>query len=322
MSYELPSSLRVELDAYALDKVGGAGLRLAAEEVSLRYRREAGRNFQIKNEAEALSYIVARLPATYAANRRVLSEIETLLPDFAPLSVLDVGAGPGTASLAAVESFSSVESLHLVEMNRYLQQAGQDLICSRFPQVDWVNEKVEQFTPRQTYDLILSSYVLNELSLASVLQQIKKLWAMCSGCLVILEPGTPEGGSLISMIRDAMIGEENTHLLGPCPHEVVCPLKDVEGVWCHFSVRTSRTKLHKTLKGGDAGFEDEKFSYLVLSRFAVKPPVYRLIGHPAGAKLRELQVCGPKGAETLQVSKSHPLHKRSKKLDWGDGFDL
>ena len=47
------------------------------------------------------SYLVARLPATFAAVDRVLAELARRRPDMAPASLLDAGSGPGTAAWAA-----------------------------------------------------------------------------------------------------------------------------------------------------------------------------------------------------------------------------
>jgi ribosomal protein RSM22 (predicted rRNA methylase) len=55
-----------------------------------------------QGEAMAVAYAAARLPGTYAALRAVLAEAAaTAPPGWRPASVLDFGAGPGTAALAA-----------------------------------------------------------------------------------------------------------------------------------------------------------------------------------------------------------------------------
>jgi ribosomal protein RSM22 (predicted rRNA methylase) len=53
-------------------------------------------------EEEALAYAAARMPACYAAVHRVLSELlQAAPPRWRPASVMDYGAGPGTATWAA-----------------------------------------------------------------------------------------------------------------------------------------------------------------------------------------------------------------------------
>lgn len=322
MNIELPVQLKITLEANILEKYPLSALVSAANEVSARYRREGeNHQFQIATEVEALSYLAARMPATYAANRMAMVEVEKHLPDFAPTSLLDIGAGPGTSSVAAFGQFESLDRADLIEPNYHLRKAGADLMSSHLQAATWHNVRVEDYKPKQTYDMVIASYVMNEIAAPKLGALVSKLWAACTGVMMILEPGTPQGASIIDAVRNWAIAE-GVNIIAPCPHMNDCPLAEIETRWCHFSVRTSRSKLHKALKGGEAGFEDEKFSYIILSRMPSQKQQYRLIGHPSGTKLREMQVCGPKGAETLQVSKSHPLHKLSKKLEWGDGFDI
>lgn len=322
MNFELPPHIRPAIEGRILEKHSLSALTKAAEEVSSRYRREGGQgNFQIKSEVEALSYLASRVPATYAANARVMAEIRKHAADFSPKSILDIGAGPATACVAAGQYFETIQESRLIEPNIFLSQAGQDFFASFLRGAEWQNKNIESVSFDKVFDIVIASYVLNEVAPNKIDGLIEKSWAACSGMMVIIEPGTPQGASIVQRVREFAMSN-NIHILAPCPHSGECPLKDTSPRWCHFAVRTSRSKLHKTLKGGDAGFEDEKFSYIVLSRTPSIAPNYRLIGYPSGTKLRELQVCSPKGAETLQVSKSHPLHKLSKKLDWGDGFDI
>lgn len=327
MNVDLPPRLKLALEASILEEYAISALKQAAESVSLRYRQtdRNGTDVQIKSKVEALSYLAARMPATFAANIMVMTEVEKKLVDFLPRTLLDIGAGPGTSSVAASYLFKTLEQIEMVEPNNYLQSAGRDVLEPFLPKPVWIASSIENFKPRQLYDIIVASYVLNEISEEKWKPIIQKFWDSCSGVMMILEPGTPQGAKIIQSIRNWAV-EKQVHILAPCPHSHTCPLSALSdsesGAWCHFAVRTARSKLHKILKGGEAGFEDEKFSYIILSRILSETEPYRLIGHPSGSKLREMQVCGPKGAETLQVSKSHPLHKKSKKLEWGDSFDV
>ena len=36
--------------------------------------------------------------------------------------------------------------------------------------------------------------------------------------------------------------------------------------WCHFTQRLPRSRAHKQIKGAELPFEDEKFSYVALTR--------------------------------------------------------
>jgi len=75
------------------------------------------------------AYAAARLPACYAAVARVLDELRLRLPGFTPRSMLDFGAGPGTAVWAAREVWDG--------------QPGDVLAVEASPAMSWLGRQVE-----------------------------------------------------------------------------------------------------------------------------------------------------------------------------------
>jgi len=67
-------------------------------------------------------------------------------------------------------------------------------------------------------------------------------------------------------------------VIAPCPGNGKCPLPAED--WCHFTARVSRSRLHKQLKGGDAPYEDEKFSFLAVAKEPGSPAQARVLRHP------------------------------------------
>src|ERR1700704_6382998 len=63
--------------------------------------RDGGTSHTIKTEGDALAYALTRMPATYAAVIASLNAVIEISPGFTPYSLLDIGAGPGTATWAA-----------------------------------------------------------------------------------------------------------------------------------------------------------------------------------------------------------------------------
>src|SRR5712672_605710 len=57
----------------------------------------------VVTEAHRAAYLAVRMPATYAALRRVFAEIKLRASQDEITSLLDLGAGPGTALFAAAE---------------------------------------------------------------------------------------------------------------------------------------------------------------------------------------------------------------------------
>src|SRR5438046_1460330 len=97
---ELPRALREAVDR-ALEGVAASDLARAAAALSQRYRSETrDEHFHLADHLAARAYLATRLPATYAAIRASMDAVADVRPDFAPRTMLDVGAGPGSASWA------------------------------------------------------------------------------------------------------------------------------------------------------------------------------------------------------------------------------
>lgn len=328
---QLPSALRsiLEICATAFPR---SELERASRQLSERYRRleKADAMLGITSAAEAMAYGATRLPATYSAAAKALEALQSGLPEFAPVSVLDVGAGPGTASFAALEHWPDIARLALIEPNSHLKALGEKLLQASNPNLHSVWRKAEITSlslEGEQHDLVLSGYVLNEIAqekgTAATLATIKKLWQATAGALVIVEPGTPAGYATVIQAREWLI-EAGAHIAAPCTHSKTCPLMaQLPQKWCHFSVRLERSKLHRQVKpDADLPYEDEKFSYIVATRQQPVMPAIRLIGHPRGTRLVEVDICANSGeAKHLAIAKSHPQHKAFRKAEWGDGVE-
>src|SRR5258706_14090247 len=122
---DLPTELKAALDA----KLQGLSRNDAAERAALisQTYRDGGGSSAIRSEADALAYALGRMPATYAAVSASLNALREIRPDFAPTNLLDVGAGPGTATWAAAAAFPSLTSLALLDSNSALRALALDL---------------------------------------------------------------------------------------------------------------------------------------------------------------------------------------------------
>ncbi|CAG9467276.1 unnamed protein product [Pedinophyceae sp. YPF-701] len=115
-------------------------LREERKEKLLEYRRVAarpGRDTPYES-TETKAYAAQRLPATYAACCRVLSEIRTRAPKFRPSRVLDFGAGPGAATWAVQDTWgaAAVEDALLVEPALAMMQLGRMIEGERAADVE------------------------------------------------------------------------------------------------------------------------------------------------------------------------------------------
>jgi ribosomal protein RSM22 (predicted rRNA methylase) len=316
---ELPPLLRRAIDR-ALDGVAVADLAAAATALSQRYREERREGaFYVASRRDALAYVAVRLPATYAAVRASFDAIAEARPDFVPKTMLDIGAGPATALWAAADCWPALADALLVEASPVLRACGEELAAeAELPNMIWrianVGSDAIDDAPR---DLVTLAYVLNELAPNVRQSALERLWRATADTLVIVEPGTPAGWQRILAARRQLI-ESGAHVVAPCPHAHECPLQPPD--WCHFARRVARSRLHRQAKGADVPWEDEKFSYVALSRRPAPAAGARVIARPRKASGRvTLKLCRPDGSagDQLFSRRDGDLFKRASRSDWG-----
>jgi len=195
----------------------------AAASISKTYR-DGGGSAAIRTEADALAYALARMPATYAAVTASLNALREIAPDFAPKSLLDIGAGPGTATWAAAEAFASLQSFYLADANRALRALALDLVggSARLRDLDYRHgEARAALADAEAADLVVASYMIGEIGEAERNALTELMWAKTRDTLLIVEPGTPAGYARIIAVREQLIAS-GAHVL-PARQQVSAP---------------------------------------------------------------------------------------------------
>ncbi len=320
---ELPPALRQAVDR-ALEGVGLPDLARAAEVLSRRYRGDtAAEGFHIADDLAARAYLATRLPATFAAVRSALAMVKAVRPDFAPASLLDAGAGPGTALWAAADCWPSIDRALLLEGAPPIRAWGERLApASGVADIAWQSANIgaEAVAP-VPHDLVTLAYVLNEIPPMQRPGLVGRLWAATADMLLIVEPGTPAGWSRILDARTQLLAV-GARLLAPCPHAGACPIAAPD--WCHFSRRVARSRLHRQAKGGEVPWEDEKYIFLAVSRTAGTPPPARVIAPPQTASGQvALKLCTAEGAvvERRWSRRDGAAFRSARRLGWGDAVE-
>ncbi|MDB5503197.1 MAG: Methyltransferase type 11 [Tardiphaga sp.] len=319
---DLPAELTAALNArlHGLSRTDAAA---RADAISKTYRAGGG-SVAIRSEADALAYGLARMPATYAAVIASLNALSEVRPDFAPVSLLDCGAGPGTASWAAAQAFDSLNAFTLLDANPALRALALDLTAgsSRLAALRYdLGDAALRLAEAPQADLVIASYVINELNDAARKKMIAAMWAKTRDTLVIVEPGTPAGYARILDAR-AMLIADGAHVVAPCPHDHPCPLTAPD--WCHFTQRLQRSKVHKQLKSAELPYEDERFIYVALSRTAPAQRPSRVLAKPVTTKVAiTLKLCTDAGViAAVAPRRDKATYARYRKFDWGDAvFD-
>lgn len=276
-------------------------IKKAAQALSERYRK--GDRPYLRSVEDRHAYLVTRAPATEAALRRVLEEIQGEKIE----TYLDIGAGPGVSWDVMCEAFPSIREATFVEKDHEFIKIGKERHKGK--PITW-----KYALDEAKRDLVLFSYSWGEIEDLSLLNEA---WAACDKFLVIVEPGTPRGYKAMLKAREELIGK-GAYVSGPCPHSKQCPWQNTKE-WCHFGVRLERSQEHRHAKEGTLGYEDEKFSYIVLSKQKVKPFYARMVKDLLRHKGHTLlTLCTDNGIETKTVTKSNNKYKNINKLKWGD----
>lgn len=285
----LPTDLLAAIET-ALATVPAARWLNEAQALSARYRGDrAAPGPLVSGHPAALGYAALILPATYAQLHGAMRATAARAPHWQPRSVLDLGSGPGTALWAALAQWPSLQTLAAWEREPAFIALGQALArtatAAPLRAIAWQRvdlaaaaQAVAQSAP---YDLVILGHVLNELAPAAQAAVVDLAWRLTSGVLLIVEPGTSAAFPLVRAARDQVLGQA-AHTLAPCVHDLPCPLRDE---WCHFPQRLHRPAFQRRARNAPSEWEDSKFSYAALARFAPAAPLWgRVINEPTSNK--------------------------------------
>jgi ribosomal protein RSM22 (predicted rRNA methylase) len=320
---QLPEEL-AEAIQHEAGRDDASSVARASQELTRSYKAGIYSRPPIQSAAHRAAYLMVRLPATYAANWRVLSEIRRLAPTVEIRSLLDLGAGPGTALFAAAEVFPELQQATELEASDAWLKLGKQLAGASRRSVlrdaEWIRQDLLSKFDASPQDLVTISYALGELAAEATESLLDRAWKLAKQFLVIIEPGTPRGFSVIHRARTAMISAGG-HILAPCPHSHACPMAGTRD-WCHFAQRVERSSQHRKLKGAILGYEDEKFSYMIASRSSFSPVAARIVRHPQKHSGHVgLTLCGCQGLETKTVTRSNQQnYKLARQAQWGEAW--
>lgn len=295
----------------------------ACKRLTERYKEVNSASPPVRDAADRIAYLVTRLPATFAANLHVFAELRRRAPDVELSSLLDLGAGPGTALFAAAETFPTLRAATLLETDPHWLSLGKQLgsgsSWAAIHDAQWVQRDLRASGEVQPHDLVVISYALGELDSAAD-GVIRRAWHAARKFLVLIEPGTKRGFAGVNAARSLLIAQQ-AKILAPCPHQAACPMA-AAGDWCHFSQRLERTSEHRRIKSGSLGYEDEKFSYVIATRLDLPAAQARIVRHPRKHSGHvQLELCTAEGLVRKTVTKSNKeAYKRARQAEWGDEF--
>lgn len=305
----------------------------SAATLSLKYRAKRvkrGINY-IKDLDDAFGYLALKVTSTYSHIYGALRNIRELNPSWNPVSVLDIGSGPGTAIWAALELFPSLKIGTAIERNKNFIELGKTILKS-LPRikVDWQAIDLINSIPElsESFDLVVIANVLNEMDEKTRNTSLEFANKHCKGILVVIEPGTPYGfESLVQTSKQ--LNSENI-LIAPYIENSFINSEKI-----NFVEKIKRPEFQKRVRQiqrkndtpdksrvlPPSDWEESKYYYLAYSKF--KPefsPVGRLIDKPKLSKpFVELKVLTKEGIKIERIfKKDKARYKLAKKFKWGN----
>ncbi len=237
------------------------------------------------------------------------------------LRILDIGAGPGTASLGALTFLSQQQHKPQLEFTVVdqvpgnLQEAEELLLSSgTMHDLDVSLTKVQSDINslgrhvQGSFDMIILSNVLNELfaqedtritKRVGILNTILKKHLADDGSCIIIEPALRDTSREMLEVRDGIL-EQGFNAYSPCLFSDKCPALTNPKDWCHEDIHWDPPELVKEIDKLTGLRKDSlKFSYLVLRKDRLSlldvhgTDVFRVVSEPLVSKGKvEFYLCG------------------------------
>ncbi|MBH0199066.1 MAG: hypothetical protein HP497_06535 [Nitrospira sp.] len=255
-----PSLLHVIEQSGSTNRVAGPRLVQAIAGLSRLFtkEREAISQAYLEDPVLAAAYLSYFLPVNLSKIQVLLDEMP-ISEDDRRFSVLDLGSGPGTGTLAVLDWWyrrRSTAALSVVALdtvpaalrqasllwNGYCHAAGITTASLHTCEGDLERRAwLEQVKERAPFDLVILANCLNEMFLgakdpigaqAGLVAEVLALLAP-HGTMMIIEPALRETSRALHQVRDRLLQEKDCTVYSPCLHENNCPALINPYDWCH-----------------------------------------------------------------------------------------
>lgn len=241
------------------------------------------------------------------------------------LRILDIGSGPGTATLGVLEFFFMQKKSPFLEFTAVDPVAenlkdAEALFKDRSPKeatLTTLKSSIEKIEPiiKGQFDIIILSNLLNEVAHSDAQRIAKRVAILKSlisrslsadGSCIIIEPALRETCRDMLTVRDGLL-EEGLRIYSPCLMGEKCPALDNPKDWCHEDIPWEPPAIVKEVDRLTGLRKDSlKFSYLVLRKDALsltdicEEDSYRVVSEPLISKGKtEFYICGRGGRRLI-----------------------
>jgi SAM-dependent methyltransferase len=302
----------------------------------------------LESPAFAVAYLNYFLPVNLMKIQALLDEMP-VEPAHETYSVLDLGSGPGTGAMAALDWWDrqgAAGALSVVAVDQSpaaLHQAVR--LWGHYSRVSGLTGAIlqtckvnleggawlKEIQPKAPFDLIILANCLNEMyadakdpaeARAGFIEESLTRLAP-HGTMMIVEPALRETSRALHQVRDRLVQEKCCTVYSPCLHENNCPALINPHDWCHEERPWDPPAMIQEIDEEVGLIKDAlKFSYLLLRKDGKtiterRPDVYRVVSelrHLKGEKRAWL--CNEQGRP--EVGRQDRL--RSKSNEAFDGW--
>lgn len=254
-----------------------------------------------------------------------LPKFEAILPwfsqevieEFRRCSLIDLGSGPGTFSLA-FRLWKGEGEILQIETSKIMLEQSKRLWEGLFPGESLLqNQNLQGNAPR----LMLFGHSANEMGIVKVMKYIQEY---DPDHILFIEPGTKAFFSEMLKIRSSLLeGEYEIHF--PCPRSESCPLENSED-WCHQYIKVRQDPEIERLS--QIAGKDRRNLPLIVHLYSktlkVQKPSERILRvYPETKFSFEWDVCHENEKEHYQLQKRGMSKSRQKEISEfrpGDGI--
>lgn len=279
---------------------------------------EISQKFTVKRERIEDYLNDARLVSAYAAfylltNIPKLEAVLKWMPkdwvsELQKIPMIDLGAGPGTYSLAW-KALGAGSEVYQVETSELMRKQGKKI---------WDGLYQEKLSQGQRWEwkvekgFLLFGHSMNEMGVNEAVRYIE---AINPDHILFIEPGTKNFFPEMLKMRDYLLAN-GFNVLYPCPKPERCPMKNSED-WCHQFVHVKQDAEVERLS--QMARLDRKLLPLTVQAFSrsFKPsnPEERLVRVLPETKFSfEWEVCHNNNLERYQVMKRNLSRQEEKEL--------
>lgn len=282
----------------------------------------------VKDFMDVQAYLALRFAATYAQIYGALSQLQTVMPEWKPKRILDIGTGPGTGIWAAHAIWPTIDTATGIDQIGYFLAVASEFQnnVENSPNVFWKKQPIDDWiihSDTQAYDIILVANVLNELSYHTADRLVNTVSKSRASLVVFIEPGTEQGAALVHKYAQKLT-EERTVIAPYVGGSVVSDKK----ARVYFSQRFHRPdnlrRIRQDMRDSSrmaADWEEAAYSYVAASNTPLSSVTWgRCIGpvkkHTGYLVFPVLTATGIQTARVLKRNKDE--YAKYLRVRWGD----